>query len=81
MIASHSWATPMVATNTMTRGDLNSRRITASSTSTPVSVPSARATKSDGQYGQWWTPAMTAKSAVAGMPMLPTAKLMTRDDR
>jgi hypothetical protein len=81
VIASHSWATPMVATSTMTRGDLNRRRITANSTSTPVSVPTTSAAISDGQYGQWWTPTMTPKSAVAGMPMLPTAKLMTRDER
>ncbi len=39
VIASHSCATPMVATSTMTRGALNRRRMTASSTSTPVSVP------------------------------------------
>ncbi len=81
VIASHSCATPMVATSTMTRGDLNKRRITASSTTTPLSVPRMRARISDGMYGQPCTPAMTAKRATAGMPMLPTAKLITRDER
>src|SRR3979409_1456492 len=77
VIASQSWATPMVATSTITRGDLNNRRMTANSTNTPVRVPTASEAISDGQYGQWCTPTITANNAVAGMPMLPTAKLMT----
>ena len=45
----HSCATPIVATRTMTRGDLNSRRITASSMMVPVSVPKASAANRAGQ--------------------------------
>ena len=52
VIASQSCATPIVATSTITRGDLNRRRITVSSISTPVSVPMTSATTNDGQYGQ-----------------------------
>ena len=62
VIASHSCATPMVATRTITRGALNKRRITASSMSTPVRVPSTGAMASDGQYGQPCTPTITANS-------------------
>ena len=46
-----------------------------------MSVPSTIASPSDGQYGHPCTPTITANSAVAGTPMLPTAKLMTRLDR
>ena len=34
-MASESWAMPIVATSTMTRGAVNSRRITISSTTAP----------------------------------------------
>ena len=47
----------------------------------PVSVPTTSAAMSAGQYGQPCFPAMIANSAVAGTPMFPTAKLMTRLDR
>src|SRR5438445_291901 len=43
-----SWATPIVATSTMTRGAVARRRITVSSTSTPMAaaaaIPAAHAT-------------------------------------
>ena len=48
VIASHSCATPIVATSTMTRGDLKRRRITARSMSTPMSVPTTSATRQRG---------------------------------
>ncbi len=41
-IASESWAMPMVATSTITRGASNSRRITASSTIAPYRTPTSR---------------------------------------
>ena len=52
----------------MTRGALNSRRMTASSTTVPVSVPTTSATTSAGQYGQPCLPTMIASSAAAGTP-------------
>ena len=76
-----SSATPMVATRTITRGALNNRRITASSTTVPASVPLNTAKRSEGQYGQCDFPAMTASKAAAGTPRSPTAKLITRLDR
>ncbi len=81
MIARASSATPIVATSTMTRGALNSRRITASSTTVPARVPASTARTSDGQYGQFAFPAMSASNAAAGTPRSATAKLMTRLDR
>ncbi len=80
--ASHSCATPIVATSTMTRGDRNSRRITVSSMTVPVSVPTSKAPKSAGQIRPAVLTAMIANRAVAGgRPCCPTAKLMTRLDR
>ena len=43
MIARASWATPIVATSTITRARATSRRITASSTTAPARVPAATA--------------------------------------
>ncbi len=47
-----TWATPMVATNSRSRGCLNSRRTTSSSVRPPHRAPVAMATISATQNGQ-----------------------------
>jgi hypothetical protein len=49
VIARASSAMPIVATSTMTRGALNSRRMIASSTTVPESVPMRIANAKAGQ--------------------------------
>ena len=51
MTACISWAMPMVATSTITRGEVNSRRITARSTRAPTRVPMSIAVASAIQNG------------------------------
>ena len=82
-MASESWAMPIVATSTITRGALKSRRITISSTSAPNSVPTTSADRQ--RRASTGTPYCADHQGEErrrrGSRCWPTAKLMTRVDR
>ena len=79
--ASASCATPIVATNTITRGAVNRRVITVNSIAAANRPPAATATISASQKFQPYWITNNANSAADSAPIAPTAKLMTRLDR
>ena len=76
-----SWATPTVATSSITRGRLNRRRTTVSSTSAPANVPISKAAARPIQKGKPQSICISANKPAAGSPRFPTAKLITRVER
>jgi hypothetical protein len=76
-----SWATPMVATVTITRGASNNRRITPRSTTQPTRPPTAVHAANATQYGTFQLMTMRPSNAAARPPISAAARLITRDDR
>ena len=71
-----SSAIPIVATSTITRGALNSRRMIEQLDDRARRVPTSSAKISAGKYGQPAFDTQIASTAAAGTPRSPTAKLM-----
>ena len=75
------WPTPMVAISTTRRGELNSRRITTSSTAMPIAAQAASASTNEShQLRLYWASSSTNR-ATPKAPTSPWAKLSTPVER